>query len=71
MQLYGDTTIAAIFQKMSKIKDHLERVLTDNFYLVVGDIYRDGYLLEAMHVIALKWSLVFPSRRSTVILETL
>lgn len=71
MQLYGDTTIAAIFQKMSKIKAHLERVLTDNFYLVVGDIYRAGYLLEAMHVIALKWGLVFPSRRSTVILEIL
>lgn len=66
MKLYGDTTIGAIFQKMFKIKDHLERVLIDNVYLVVGDIYRADHLLEIMHVIALEWSLVFPSWRSAV-----
>lgn len=64
--MYGNTTIGAIFQKMFKIKNHLERVLIDSFYLVVGDIYRAGHLLEIMHVIALEWSLVFPSWRSAV-----
>lgn len=66
MQFYGDSTIGAIFQKTFKIKDHLERVLIDNFYLVVGDIYRAGHLLENKHVTALEWSLVFPSWRSAV-----